>query len=254
MRSLSTLKRYLGSIDLQRFLEELGASNVEALMDEVKHFTEKEAEKRDQIVLDYFGEHGVKRITRSIVNRLLSQPKLRDDAKILDVGAGSGFFTLRVASELHRYKPEVAFYAMDITPAMLLVLARKRAHIIPFLGIAENITGSVEHARKYLTIPKKFDAIFSTLALHHCLDVESVFKSIRNSLEEHGKVIVIDLCKHPFEEFRKEMGDIHLGFNPSWIEEVAEKFFPHVHVEKMRGICCESSGRSAELFIASMAI
>lgn len=248
----STLKSYLRSIDLRKFLEELNASNVEALMDEVRHFTEKEAEKRDQIVLDYFGEHGVKRITRTIVSRLLSQPKLKDDAKILDVGAGSGFFTLRVVSELGRYKPEVSFYAMDITPAMLLVLARKGGYITPFLGIAENIIGSVEYARKYLSIPKKFDALFSTLALHHCLDVERVFESMRGSLGDPGKVIVVDLCKHPFEEFRKEMGDVHLGFNPSWIEEIAEKFFPFVHVEKMTGICCECSGRSAELFIASM--
>ena len=250
MCSFSTFENYLRNIDLRKLLEELGASNVEMLMEGIKHFTEKEAEKRDKIVLNYFGEEGVERITEAVVNRLLSPPKLKNDAKILDVGAGSGFFTIKVAEKLSQHLTEVSFYTMDITPAMLKVLARKATNIVPFLGIAENITESIKHARKYLNIPEKFDAIFSTLTLHHCLDIEKVFRSIRNVLKNNGKAIVIDLCKHPFKEFREEMGDIHLGFNPSLIRKTAEKFFLNVHVEKMAGICCECSGRSAELFVA----
>jgi ubiquinone/menaquinone biosynthesis C-methylase UbiE len=233
-------------------LEELGASNIEMLMEGIKHFTEKEAEKRDKIVLNYFGEEGVKRITEAVVNRLLSPPKLKNDAKILDVGAGSGFFTIKVADKLRQHLSKASFYAMDITPAMLKVLAIKATNIVPFLGIAENITESIKHARKYLNIPEKFDAIFSTLTLHHCLNIEKVFESIKKALNNDGKAVVVDICEHPFEEFREELGDIHLGFNPLLIKKIAEKFFPNVHVEKMAGICCECSGRSAELFVAYM--
>ena len=46
------------------------------------------------------------------------------------------------------------------------------------------------------------------------------------------------------------MEDVHLGFNPSFIEESAGKFFPSVHIERMPCICCECFGRSAELFVA----
>ena len=60
---------------------------------------------------------------------------------------------------------------------------------------------------------------------------------------------MIDLCEHLFKEFRKEMGDIHLGFDPTLIKKTAEKFFQKVHVEKIAGICCECSSRSAELFV-----
>jgi len=38
-------------------------------------------------------------------------------------------------------------------------------------------------------------------------------------------VVVIDLWKHPFEEFKEGMGDIHLGFEPQPIKGVAEKQF-----------------------------
>ena len=249
---MTIFEDYLKSVEIPKLLKELGVPKIEALMEEVKHFTEKEAERRDKIVLSYFGEDGIKRIINSIVQGLLSPPKLRENAKVLDVGAGSGFFTMRVVDKLRRHLPEVAFYAMDLTPAMLHVLMRENPEITPFLGVAENVRGSVEHARKYLNIPEKFDAIFSTLMLHHCLNVERVFESFRKAVEVDGKAVVVDLCKHPFEEFREEMGDLHLGFEPELLKGIAEKHFSKVQVKKIPGICCTNSGRSAELFVAVM--
>lgn len=249
---MPTFKEYLKAIELQKLLEDLGVPNVEKLIEEVKHFTEREAEKRDKIVLSYFGEEGVERVVESIVRCLLSPPKLRENAKVLDVGAGSGFFTMAVVDKLRQHLPEASFYAMDVTPTMLRVLARKTSQITPFLGVAENIRGSLEHARSYLKVPEKFDAIFSTLMLHHCLDMERVFQSVKEAVDVHGKAVFVDLCKHSFKEFREDMGDVHLGFEPELIKKLAEKHFSKVQVEKMPGICCESSGRSAELFIAFM--
>jgi len=159
---------------------------------------------------------------------------------------------MRVARKLRSQLPKAVFYAMDATPITLRMLTRKTSEIQPFLGIAENITKSAKLARKHLRVPGKFDAIFSTLMLHHCVSVEKVFQSMREALRTHGKVVIVDLCKHPFEEFREEMGDIHLGFEPKQIEKVAKKMFAETSVEKMPGICCSSSGRCAELFIAYM--
>jgi ubiquinone/menaquinone biosynthesis C-methylase UbiE len=249
---LPSFEDYLKNVKLKELLEELKVPKIETLMKEVKHFNEKEAEGRDKIVLSYFGEDGIERVIDSIVQGLLSPPKLRKNARVLDVGAGSGFFTTKVADKVRRHLPEAAFYAMDPTPAMLRVLARKTPEITPFLGVAENVRGSVEYARKYLNITEKFEAIFSTLMLHHCLDIERVFESSREVIEVNGKVVVMDLCKHPFKEFREEMGDIHLGFEPELIKEKAEKHFSKVQVKKVPGICCTNSGRSAELFIAFM--
>lgn len=250
MSNYSAFERYVRNTNFRKLLEELGASDIDVVVKEVEHFTEKEGEKRDRIVLDYFGEDDVNRIVASIVELLLSPPKLATDANLLDVGAGSGFFTVKVADEIHRHLPEASFYGMDVTPTMLSSLARKTGEITPFLGIAENITGSVEYARRHLEIPLKFDGLFSTLMLHHCPDIKGVLKSFREALDDGGKAILIDLCEHPFEEFREELGDIHLGFNPSLIEKDAKEFFSKVQIRRMSGIRCESSGRTAELFIA----
>ncbi|MBS7621519.1 hypothetical protein KEJ32_05350 [Candidatus Bathyarchaeota archaeon] len=50
---------------------------------------------------------------------------------------------------------------------MLISLRKKSDEITPFVGIAENIKGSIKEARKYFNIPHRFDAVFSTLMLHH---------------------------------------------------------------------------------------
>jgi len=247
-----TLERYLETVDLHSLLLELGAHSIDLLVEEIRHFTLKEAERRDKIVLDYFGESGVKQIVDAIATRLISSPKLKTNAQILDMGAGSGFFTTRVESQLQKHLSQSSFYAMDATPAMLLTLAKKTDTIIPFFGIAENIAGSIKNAKKYAEIPLSFDAVFSTLMLHHCPDVNKVFQSLRQVLKPSGKAVIVDLCTHQFTEFREEMGDIHLGFNPKRVEKMAKQVFSKVLVEKLPGICCESSGRCAELFMVTM--
>jgi len=245
-------ERYLKNVNLRGLLEELNASNIDVVIEEVKHFTEKEAERRDQIVLGYFGEPGVKHIVDLVVNLLLPPPKLGDDAKILDVGAGSGLFTIKIAEQLHLRVPRATFYAMDITPAMLKVLTRKTCKIMSFLGIAENITVSIRQAKKYLQVPDKYDAVISTLTLHHCLDIAKVLEGVRDVLKKNGKAVIVDLCEHPFEDFREKMGDVHLGFNLSLVRKLAEKFFSNVYVKKIPEIFCECSGRSAELFVMAL--
>jgi ubiquinone/menaquinone biosynthesis C-methylase UbiE len=203
-------------------------------------------------VLSYFGEKGVNRIVETIAEHLLSPPLFRTGSKVLDVGAGSGSFTVKIAEKIRRKIPSTAFYAMDATPAMLLALEKKNADITPFLGIAENIEGSIKEANIYAKIPRKFDAVFSTLMLHHSVRPEKVFGSIQKVLTKNGKAVILDLCEHKFVEFKTEMGDVHLGFNLEKIRKMAEKNFREVEVEKMPGIDCSHSGRSAELFVASM--
>jgi len=245
-----SLEEYLQAADLQELLHELGAENVDLLVKEISHFTIKEAEKRDNIVLGYFGEDGVNKIIDSIITGLNSTPKLKPNAKILDMGAGSGFFTARIAAKVRKLMPTASFCAMDATPAMLSALAEKKEAITPFFGIAENIAGSIENANKYATVPKRFDAVFSTLMLHHCPDIDKVFKSIRRVLKPTGKAVIIDLCSHTFTEFRDEMGDLHLGFDLDLIRKAAKKAFSEVSIGQLAGIRCSSSGRSAELFVA----
>jgi SAM-dependent methyltransferase len=243
-----SFQEYIESVELEQLFTKLGAANPETLAKTVEHFTAKEAKKRDEIVLCYFGEEGVKRIVEVVTASLLSSPKLPKHSNILDLGAGSGFFTAKIAQRI----PNARFYAMDATPAMLTALAKKKLGITPFIGIAENIQASLNEARAYAEIPDKFDAVCSTLMLHHSGEPEKVFASIKTVLAKDGKAVILDLCEHKFAEFKTEMGDVHLGFNLNHVRKTARKHFSKVKIEKMPGISCTCSGRSAEIFVATM--
>jgi SAM-dependent methyltransferase len=248
----TNVENYLKNLRLEQLFKELKASNPEALARTVQHFTTNEAEDRDKIVINYFGEPAISKMVDDITRSLLEPPEPPPYARILDVGAGSGFFTIKIAEHTRADLPNASFYAMDLTPAMLLSLAKKKADITPFIGTAENVAGSIRQARKSLQIPLKFDAVFSTLMLHHSTQPEKVFESLRTALKKNGKAVLVDLCEHSFEEFRADMGDVHLGFKPERIREIASRYFQSVRVEKMPGIRCKSSGRSAEIFVAAL--
>jgi SAM-dependent methyltransferase len=248
----TSLEEYLKKFSAYTFLGKVGVSNSEVFVKEVEYFTIKEARKRDKILIEYFGCKGVNLIVKTVTNLLFAPPQLSTNAKVLDIGAGTGFFTAKIAEKVRDRLPNVSFYAMDITPAMLISLAKKNLNITPFVGIAENIRESIKEARKHFNVPNKFDAVFSTLMLHHSIQPEKVFKNLKEVLKKNGKAIIVDLCEHEFEEFRKEMGDVHLGFKPESIYEMAKMYFSNVKVETLPGICCKCSGRSAEIFVAFM--
>jgi SAM-dependent methyltransferase len=245
-----SFKNYVQNLQLEQLFRRLNASNPALLAKEVKYFTINEAEERDKIVLGYLREEGTNQIIKAIYEFLFEPPKLPVNAKILDVGAGTGFFTVRLYDRVRQLFPKVRFYAMDATPAMLMSLEKKNVGITLFVGLAENIRGSIKEARKYFDIPFRFDAVFSTLMLHHSIEPEKVLQSIKEVLKNRGKAIIIDLCKHSFEEFRTEMGDIHLGFDLGSIKEMTTKHFSRIKIEKIGGIRCECSGRSTEIFAA----
>jgi SAM-dependent methyltransferase len=248
----TNFENYLKKVQLEQLFEQLGASNPQILARTVKHFATKEGDKRDRIVANYFSPREVERIVDSITKYLLADPQIPENATVLDVGAGSGSFTIAVEKKVRMKLPNVEFYAMDPTPKMLLSLIKKTTQITPFIGLAENIPGSVRHAREFFKIPSKFDSVFSTLMLHHSTQPEKVFESISQILRKDGKAVIVDLCEHSFTEFKEEMGDIHLGFKPENIKKMACKHFSTVEVNKLPGISCKSSGRSAEIFVATM--
>jgi len=88
--------------------------------------------------------------------------------------------------------------------------------------------------------------------LHHSAKPEKVFESISKVLTDNGKAVILDLCEHKFAEFKTEMEDVHLGFKLEDIRKKATNYFSKVTIEKMPGIGCTCSGRSAEIFVATM--
>lgn len=247
-----TVEQYLERTDPAALFARLRTADAAALARSVAHFTEKEAEQRDRIVLGYLGSEGVEGVTQALAEGLLPAGAMNPAPAILDVGAGSGFFTRRAAEALRARGLRPRMFALDATPAMLRALGRKPFPVVPFLGLLEDLEGSVREAAKVQPLPGIFDGAMSTLALHHCPDIGAFFRGAARVLGFGAPMVVVDMVAHDRADFRQTMGDVHLGFEPQRLAALALEHFAEAEARVLPGVCCTGGGGTIQLFALTL--
>ncbi len=243
-----TVKDYLARVDPEQLYTRLRVASPEELRRNVAHFTDKEAMERDRIVLDHLGEAGVAAVVETVSEALLHSGDMTREPEVLDAGAGSGFFTKRVADRLRSHGLRPRMFAMDATPAMLRALGAKHAEIVSFLGVLEDLEGSAHEAAQVQPLPPSFHGLLSTLALHHCPDPALFFAGAARVLRRGAPAVVVDLTQHDHDDFRERMGDVHLGFDPRHLRAIALSHFAHVEAQILPAVGCVDSGTRVGLF------
>lgn len=107
---------------------------------------------------------------------------LKPDAVIADVGAGTGYFALRLANRV----PEGKVYGVDVEPEMVKHLAErakreKRPNLVA-------IAGAPDDPR----LPEKADLVLLVDVYHHVGERAKYFRRLQASLKPGGRVAVID--------------------------------------------------------------
>jgi len=107
---------------------------------------------------------------------------LKPDARVADLGAGTGYFSARLANMLGQGR----VYAVDIEPDMVRYLEEraKREKLANLLAV----TGAPDDAR----LPDKVDLILLVDVYHHIEDRVAYFQRLRNALRPGGRVAIID--------------------------------------------------------------
>lgn len=107
---------------------------------------------------------------------------LKPDAIVADIGAGTGYFTVRLA----HMTPKGRVYGVDTEPAMVKHLAgrAKQAGLKNVFAVAA-MPGDPR-------LPEKADLILFVDVYHHVEDRERYFRQLQNSLKSGGRVAVID--------------------------------------------------------------
>jgi SAM-dependent methyltransferase len=135
-------------------------------------------------------------------SRVIGALALRPDAAVADVGAGTGYFSLRLAKTV----PQGTVYAVDIEPAMLEFI-RKRATTDDVTNVV-----TVKADASSPNIPKPVDAILIVNTYHHLPDRVSYFGALKRSLTPSGTIAIVDYKKDspsgPPVEFRFEISHI----------------------------------------------
>lgn len=107
---------------------------------------------------------------------------LKPDAAVADLGAGTGYFSMRLA----HFVPQGRVYAVDLEPAMVKHLAARAKE----MGLA-NVT-AVQGAPDDANLPEKVDLVLLVNVYHHIEGREQYFARLRRSLKPGGRVAVID--------------------------------------------------------------
>jgi len=106
----------------------------------------------------------------------------KPDARVADLGAGTGYFSARLANML----PTGRVYAVDIEPDMVRYLeARAKRESLRNLTA---IAGTPADPR----LPEKVDLILLVDVYHHIEDRARYFSKLRASLRPGGRIAIID--------------------------------------------------------------
>jgi SAM-dependent methyltransferase len=107
---------------------------------------------------------------------------LQADARIADLGAGTGYFAARLANML----PQGRVYAVDIEPDMVRYLEARAKR--EGLGNVVAVKGEPDEPR----LPEKVDLVLLVNVYHHISDRASYFRRLRDSLRAGGRVAIVD--------------------------------------------------------------
>jgi ArsR family transcriptional regulator len=144
--------------------------------------------------------------------------RLMPPLTIADLGAGEGSFALLLSQRAARV------IAVD-SSARMIEVGREQA--------ARHGVKNVEYRQGDMEeVPigaGEVDLVFFSQSLHHALHPERALAEAARILAPGGRVVVLDLLKHRFEEAREMYADEWLGFSEAELEAMLENAgFAHV--------------------------
>ena len=135
--------------------------------------------------------------------RVIDALQLKSGMKVADIGAGTGYFSMRLARV-----PGVSVFAVDIEPKMVEYL-QQRAHKEHAMNVTAVLAGASSP-----NLPEPVDVILVVDTYHHLPNRPAYFRELRKSLKPGGRIAIVD--------FRKDAPDgppVHFRFTPQQIQD-----------------------------------
>jgi len=146
---------------------------------------------------------------KSVAEALL---RLMPPMVIADLGAGEGTFALLLAQRAKKV------IAVD-TSAKMIEVAREQA----LRHGVKNIEYRLGDMEEVPIQDSEVDLVFFSQSLHHALHPDRALQEAWRILQPGGRIVILDLVKHRFEEARELYADEWLGFSESELEAMMEK-------------------------------
>ncbi|WP_263349968.1 ArsR/SmtB family transcription factor [Acidicapsa acidisoli] len=131
---------------------------------------------------------------------------------IADLGAGEGAFALLLAQRATKV------IAVD-TSAKMIEVGREQA----LRSGVKNVEYRLGDMEEVPIDDASVDLVFFSQSLHHALHPDRAVQEAWRILKPGGRIVILDLAKHRFEEARELYADEWLGFSESELESMLEK-------------------------------
>lgn len=146
---------------------------------------------------------------KSLAEALL---RLMPPMTIADLGAGDGSFALLLSQQACRV------IAVDSSARMLEVGREQAARH----GI-DNVEFRQGDMEELPIEDAAVDVVFFSQSLHHALHPERAVNEASRILRPGGRIVILDLAKHRFEEARELYADERLGFSEAELSALLEE-------------------------------
>jgi ubiquinone/menaquinone biosynthesis C-methylase UbiE len=146
---------------------------------------------------------------KSVAEALL---RLMPPLVIADLGAGEGAFALLLAQRAKKV------IAVD-TSAKMIEVGREQA----LRHGVKNVEYRLGDMEEIPIEDSSVDLVFFSQSLHHALHPERALEGSWRILAPGGRIVILDLVKHRFEEAREVYADEWLGFSEAELETMLEK-------------------------------
>jgi arsenite methyltransferase len=120
-------------------------------------------------------------------HEVLTALAIKPGEVIADIGAGSGYFTFRLA---HHVGDKGKIYAVDVNPGMILHLNRRIRELK-----AMNVTSILAAPDDPLLADGSIDRFFFSDSWHHIENQTKYLSAIKKMLRPSGEVVMIDFQK-----------------------------------------------------------
>lgn len=138
--------------------------------------------------------------------------RLLPPMEIVDMGAGEGAFALLLAQRAQRV------IAIDASEKMIEV-GREQA----LRNGVRNVEFRQGDMEEVPISDASVDLVFFSQSLHHALHPERVLLEAARILRPGGRIVILDLLRHRFEEARELYADEWLGFCESELETLLSR-------------------------------
>ena len=185
---------------------------------------------------DYDNEKSRTQNVSTIAQTILQEVSFSKEMNIMDFGTGL------LLSEIAPYVGKIT--AVDISSAMTEVLKSKK----------EEIKCSLQIVQMDLTkepLDKKFDAIISSMTIHHIEDTLSLFKKFHSLLQDNGTIAIADLDTENGSFHTEDTGVFHYGFDRNeFVKMVENAGFKDIKIQNSSTIVKPNANYSVFLLTA----